>query len=85
MWMKRELGIDEPKPTLAPCPECGRAADDIELDATDFAHPAWWRGHDHAAIRMSEQLADALGLDKRDAGDWQLMLAMVRALRVKGG
>lgn len=23
--------------------------DDPEADATDFAHPAWWRGHDHTA------------------------------------
>ena len=22
--------------------------DDPEMDATDFAHPAWWRGNDHA-------------------------------------
>lgn len=29
--------------------------DDPSNDATDFAHPAWWRGHDHGfagAVRM---------------------------------
>ena len=25
-----------------------RDDDSPDLDATDFAHPAWWRGHDYA-------------------------------------
>lgn len=25
------------------------AGDDPQLDATDFAHPAWWRGYDYGA------------------------------------
>lgn len=29
--------------------EVKRLRDDPELDATDGAHPAWWRGHDHAS------------------------------------
>ena len=33
--------------------------DDPDLDATDAAHPAWWRGHDHVAARMGAALTDA--------------------------
>jgi hypothetical protein len=35
------------------------ADDDPSLDATDGAHPAWWRGHDHgvaAALGMVERV-----------------------------
>lgn len=34
-----------------------RITDDPTLDATDGAHPAWWRGHDHTAERMRDELA----------------------------
>ena len=34
-------------------------ADDPMLDATDGAHPAWWRGHDHVVARMGAALTDA--------------------------
>jgi hypothetical protein len=30
--------------------------DEEIFDATDGAHPAWWRGHDHVAERMREQM-----------------------------
>lgn len=30
--------------------------DNPEYDATDAAHPAWWRGHDHAERKMREQV-----------------------------
>lgn len=33
--------------------------DNPELDATDAAHPAWWRGHDHTARRVGEELQKA--------------------------
>lgn len=33
--------------------------DDPIWDATDGAHPAWWRGHDHAAQKMQEALDKA--------------------------
>lgn len=33
--------------------------DDPSLDATDAAHPAWWRGTDHAAARWAERTRKA--------------------------
>lgn len=30
--------------------------DDPSLDATDGAHPAWWRGHDHGANKAAEAI-----------------------------
>lgn len=36
--------------------DAARAADDPTLDATDGAHPAWWRGHDHVAREMGRAL-----------------------------
>jgi hypothetical protein len=32
----------------------GYSKDNPELDATDGAHPAWWRGHDHTARKFGE-------------------------------
>lgn len=29
------------------------------FDATDFAHPAWWRGHDYVSARFVEALDKA--------------------------
>ena len=29
------------------------------MDATDGAHPAWWRGHDYVSMRFYEELAKA--------------------------
>jgi hypothetical protein len=51
-------------------------ADDPELDGTDAAHPAWWRGQEYgfdAAMRMIEQ-----ALVERPAGvignaQWQAL------------
>lgn len=31
-------------------------ADGPELDATDGAHPAWWRGHDSGCVGTAKQL-----------------------------
>jgi hypothetical protein len=38
-------------------PDC---ADDASLDATDDAHPAWWRGHDHGARAATEAIVRVL-------------------------
>ena len=35
-------------------------SDDPETDCTDFAHPAWWRGNDHAYAMMCKELAELL-------------------------
>lgn len=38
--------------------------DDAELDGTDGAHPAWWRGHDHAVKVLCQKINGILdGLD----------------------
>ena len=42
-----------------------RSADDPELDATDSAHPAWWRGHDYVTEQWRERLAAVV--TERDA------------------
>lgn len=31
-----------------------------ENDATDFAHPAWWRGHDHATLMFCQAVNNIL-------------------------
>ena len=39
----------------------GSAPDDPEMDATDFAHPAWWRGNDagvEAVVRIANEVLD---------------------------
>jgi len=33
-----------------------RLGDDPALDGTDFAHPAWWRGEEHATTMVVERL-----------------------------
>lgn len=38
------------------CPHCGHIYDRPEDDATDGAHPAWWRGHDHGSQKVAELL-----------------------------
>jgi hypothetical protein len=35
------------------------SADNPELDATDHAHPAWWRGHDAGAVAAFKKLEAA--------------------------
>ena len=69
------------------------AAKDIpELDGTDFAHPAWWRGHDHTTISFVAAVNRIL-----DGGDdgkgvarepWQALRDRLRGLvqgAAKGG
>ena len=42
------------------------AKDDPEMDATDFAHPAWWRGNDQGVIVLCGMINKIL--DGNDAG-----------------
>ena len=39
--------------------EVASLRDDPEFDATDGAHPAWWRGHDYVSARFKEELDKA--------------------------
>lgn len=36
------------------------APDDPQYDGTDFAHPSWWRGHDHAFQRLCQIVNEIL-------------------------
>lgn len=36
--------------------------DDPSLDGTDGAHPAYWRGHEHAYFTAHQMIWEALGL-----------------------
>jgi len=38
----------------------GYRKDDPDMDATDGAHPAWWRGHDNGAAGMTKLLSKKL-------------------------
>jgi hypothetical protein len=39
--------------------------EDEDLDATDFAHPAWWRGHENGAEMVALRIFAIIdGLDK---------------------
>lgn len=40
--------------------------DDPECDGTDAAHPAYWRGHDHAVAVLCQKVAEIL--DGKDDG-----------------
>ena len=42
------------------------AYDDPSLDATDGAHPAWWRGCDHGVRKAAESIMEALGTPQPD-------------------
>jgi len=35
-------------------------ANALDLDGTDFAHPAWWRGQDHAVAMMTREIGKIL-------------------------
>lgn len=61
------------------CPHCGNIYDRPEDDATDGAHPAWWRGHDYTAARFDELVA---GLNA-ELQDLQEKLAEAARLRVE--
>lgn len=42
--------------------------DDPENDATDFAHPAWWRGNDHGVETVCQILLAVLDGSKKPGG-----------------
>lgn len=46
---EHERAVDEAEKRIASELERLSAQDDPEFDATDGAHPAWWRGHDHTS------------------------------------
>lgn len=46
--------------------ELARLRDDPEQDGTDFAHPAWWRGHEQAVLVMCQTINEVL--DGKDDG-----------------
>lgn len=50
----------QPQPLAPP------RADDPELDATDYAHPAWWRGHEHTTGVFCQMVNEIL--DGKDDG-----------------
>ena len=54
------------------------AWDDEELDGTDGAHPAYWRGGDHACIQLSRQLLEALGENIKASDDPNEFLPRLR-------
>lgn len=62
--------------------------DDPELDCTDWAHPAWWRGHEHMAAVFCAKISAIL--DGKDDGagfgykPWHGVRQRLVAL-VKGG
>lgn len=59
MWQKKSDDLAAENRTLR-----SRAADDPEMDGTDFAHPAWWRGQADGVEKVAVQLGIALdGLD----------------------
>jgi hypothetical protein len=49
--------------------------DDPEWDATDAAHPAWWRGEDHASDNLLKKCLEWLRCENLDggtiSGGWQ--------------
>ena len=50
--------------------DCGKgyAKDDPELDGTDAAHPAWWRGNDAGAISTALKFEQLLKDSSHDSG-----------------
>lgn len=53
--------------------------DDPEADATDAAHPAWWRGNNAGVAVTVARLADIL--DGKDDGEGVIGYAPLEALR----
>jgi len=59
-----EIPSDDLATPFPPTP--GMLVDNPELDATDGAHPAWWRGHDHGADAICREATKIL--DGEDSG-----------------
>lgn len=64
-----------------------RSADNPEWDATDAAHPAWWRGHDHTAKVFCQLVNEILNGKDVSAGlsgePWQTTKMRIAQLRDK--
>jgi len=45
--------------------EAGTFWDDPELDATDYAHPAWWRGDDHGYEKAKEKFQGIISAQQK--------------------
>lgn len=54
--------------------------DDPETDATDGAHPAWWRGSDHATQACAKQVATRLGIVLSDKETWQAVMSVLESV-----
>jgi hypothetical protein len=60
-----------------------------EVDATEFAHPAWWRGHEYSVLVMCGLVTEIL--DGRDNGSgannepWNSVRRRLLALVAAGG
>lgn len=60
--------------------------DNPEWDCTDFAHPAWWRGHDYTMDIVIKKITEILdGEDEvegdySNANDWHKLRSRVRDL-----
>lgn len=64
--------------------------DDTMWDGTDFAHPAWWRGHDDGAAGVIREVEKILDEDPRAAGVYgserlQRIRERIHALRAAAG
>jgi chromosome segregation ATPase len=65
--------VEAERASLAASLRYERQAAGPEWDATDAAHPAWWRGHDHGAAGMARALEEARA--ERDQAQAILTLA----------
>jgi hypothetical protein len=62
--------------------ECTIEVDDPGLDATDGAHPAWWRGSDHACQAIARNLNSILdGVPAYQCdGDYQEAILRIKTI-----
>ena len=61
--------------------------DNPEMDATDGAHPAWWRGHDYTSAQFATLVTKWLDEDNDGFGvhyePWKTIRERIYALKVK--
>lgn len=64
-------------------------ADDPVMDGTDFAHPAWWRGHEYSFTRSCKEINDILDGTKANVGTsvqpWQQLRQRLYDIRAMLG
>lgn len=63
------------------CKTCGQTADDTQLDYTEKAHPAWWRGHEAGLKDAAEKILEVL--DFKWDGSGVLDVPCLDTLRLK--